>query len=86
MKRTTVVLPDDLYQLMERERRRRDVSVATIMREALAAYLGVTEEPRHIPFAGIGDSGHHDTGRRVREILAIRLQHAATFHILPENL
>jgi hypothetical protein len=69
MKRTTVVLPDELFQLMERERRRRDVSAATIMREALAAYLGVTGEPRHIPFAGLGDSGYRDTGRRIREIL-----------------
>jgi hypothetical protein len=76
MKRTTVVLPDDLYHLMERERRKRDVSAATIMREALAAYLGATDEPRHIPFAGIGDSGHHDTGRRIREILREESGHA----------
>lgn len=69
MKRTTVVLPDDLYYLLERERRRRDVSTATLLREAVAAYLGVSKEPRRIPFAALGDSGHHDTGRRIREIL-----------------
>ncbi|MGE0541058.1 MAG: CopG family transcriptional regulator [Dehalococcoidia bacterium] len=76
MKRTTVVLPDDLYQLMERERRRRDVSAAAIMREALAAYLNATNEPRHIPFAGLGESGYHDTGRRIREILREEWGHA----------
>ena len=69
MKRTTVVLPDDLHVLLERERRRRDVSAAAIIREALAAYLGVSDQPRRLLFAALGRSGYHDTARRAKEIL-----------------
>jgi hypothetical protein len=76
MKRTTIVLPDDLYYLLERERRRRDVSAATIVREALAAHLGMDGRPREIPFAALGRSGTHNTGRRAKEILREELGHA----------
>jgi Arc/MetJ-type ribon-helix-helix transcriptional regulator len=69
MKRTTVVLPDELSTMLERERRRRGVSAAEIVREALTIYLGATDQPRHIPFAALGNSGQRDTGRRLREIL-----------------
>jgi hypothetical protein len=75
MKRSTVVLPDDLFQMLERERRRRDVPAATILREALAAYLGMTQQPRQIPFAALGRSGSRDTGRRAKEILREELGH-----------
>lgn len=76
MKRTTVVLPDALYQRLARERRRRDVSTAEIIRAALTAYLGMTDQPRHIPFAALGNSGYSDTGRRAKEILREELGRA----------
>lgn len=67
MTRTTIALPDERHDRLERERRRR---------EALAAYLpsGAAQprtdgEPRHIPFAALGASGFHDDSRRVKEIL-----------------
>lgn len=62
MKRTTILLPDDLAYLLDRERRRRGVSTAEIVREAIAAYFNITSEPRQIPFAALGDSGLTDVG------------------------
>ena len=68
MKRTTIVLPDDLAALLERERRRRGVSTAAIVREALDAYLAPPTRP--LPFVALGRSGYQTTGRDVEEILA----------------
>ncbi|MBI2864494.1 MAG: CopG family transcriptional regulator [Chloroflexi bacterium] len=70
MKRTTVVIPDDLASLLDLERRRSNRSVAEIIREALARYLeGEGMEPRRLPFAALGRSGHHDTAREAEAIL-----------------
>ncbi len=71
MKRTTVVLPEDLAALVEFERQRRHQSAGQIIREALAAYL--TGEPvrqKRLRFAALGRSGHRDTARQAEEILA----------------
>ena len=68
MKRTTIVLPDELAALLERERRRRGVSTAAIVREALDAYLAPPTQP--LPFVALGRSGHRDTGQDMEEILA----------------
>lgn len=62
MKRTTVLLPDDLAYLLDRERRRRGVSAAAIVREAVAAHFNISSEPRVLPFAGLGNSGLTDLG------------------------
>ncbi|MBI2864933.1 MAG: CopG family transcriptional regulator [Chloroflexi bacterium] len=40
MKRTTLVIPDDLASLLDLERRRSNRSIAEIVREALTRYLG----------------------------------------------
>ena len=71
MKRTTIALPDELAALLEQEQRRRAVPAATIIREALTAYLprrGSASE--QLPFVGIGRSGAHDTAREAEAILA----------------
>jgi hypothetical protein len=69
MARITVVISDDLYALIQQERRRREVSVATVIRDALKAYLGGSDQPRDIPWAGVGRSGRSDIAARVEEIL-----------------
>jgi len=69
MKRITLIVPDDLNVRLQHERRRRDVSVATVVREALEAYLGASDRPREIPWAGAGRSGRSDIAARVEEIL-----------------
>jgi hypothetical protein len=70
MKRITIVVPDDLNALLQEERRRRDVPVAEVVRDALEAYLVKKDTPRKLPFAGLGRSGRHDISERVEEILA----------------
>lgn len=70
MKRTTISLPDEVSLLLEREARRRGTSVSDIARQALMAYLGLSQGPRHLPFVGLGSSGHRHTARDMEEILA----------------
>jgi Arc/MetJ-type ribon-helix-helix transcriptional regulator len=70
MKRTTVSLPDDLAAAVEREARRRRVSVSAVARRALAEHLGMDGERRRISFAAIGHSGQRATARDAEEILA----------------
>lgn len=71
MKRTTIVIPDELASLLELERRRRDLSMTAIVREALSAYLiGQTATAKRLPFAALGHSGQHDVARRAEDIIA----------------
>lgn len=71
MKRTTVVIPDELAVLLDVERRRRDTSVAQIVREALEAYLRPeSNKPKPLRFAALGHSGQHDTAREAEAIIA----------------
>jgi Arc/MetJ-type ribon-helix-helix transcriptional regulator len=70
MKRTTISLPDDLAQALEREARRRSTSVSEVTRDALTEHFGLTPgEPRELPFAALGRSGHNTTGRDMEELL-----------------
>ena len=68
MKRTTISMPDDLAAALEREARRRNVSVSQIAREAIETRLGRGVR-RRIPFASLGRSGHHTTAQDIEEIL-----------------
>jgi metal-responsive CopG/Arc/MetJ family transcriptional regulator len=70
MKRTTVMLPDDLAYLLEFERRRRDQSTAEIVRRALEAYLSAGGmRPKRLRFAALGASGQRETGRQAEAIV-----------------
>jgi Arc/MetJ-type ribon-helix-helix transcriptional regulator len=71
MKRTTISLPEELATAVEREARRRRVSVSEIARRALAAHLGMDgSKRRRLPFAALGSSGQPDVAERIEEILA----------------
>jgi hypothetical protein len=71
MKRTTISLPDDLAAAMEREARRRHVSISEVARECLAARFQPSSEGRRkLPFIGIARGGDTDTSERIEEILA----------------
>ena len=70
MNHTTVALPDELAELLDEERQRRAVPAATIIREALTAYLPRRDGASgQLPFIGIGRSGAHDTAREAEAIL-----------------
>lgn len=70
MKRTTISLPDDLAQSLQREARRRDISTSELTRQALRQHLGLTPgHARALPFAAIGRSGHTNTAREMEALL-----------------
>jgi Arc/MetJ-type ribon-helix-helix transcriptional regulator len=69
MTRTTVSLPDDLATLLAREARRRETSVSDVVRRAVEAFLGASDEPRRLPFAALGRSGRRHTVRDAEKIL-----------------
>jgi predicted transcriptional regulator len=70
MKRTTISLPDDVADAVEREARRRRVSVSYVVRETLAQRLGRTTGRRELAIAALGRSGHRTTARDAEEVLA----------------
>jgi predicted transcriptional regulator len=70
MKRTTISLPDELATALQREARRRRVSVSEVARQALSEHLGLDGRKRHLPFVALGRSGYSDTAERMEEILA----------------
>ena len=71
MHRITVSLPEDMAAVLVREADRAGTSVSEIVRRAVSAALGVgDEEPRTLPFAGIGRSGERHTARNAEDILA----------------
>lgn len=70
MRRTTISLPDDLARAVERERLRRHTTTSALTREALEHHLGLnSSEPRPLPFANLGHSGHRNTARDMETLL-----------------
>jgi predicted transcriptional regulator len=70
MKRTSISLPDDLAQALEREAQRQHASVSEVARAALAQHLGLIEgSPRELAFAELGRSGRRTTARDMEQLL-----------------
>lgn len=71
MRRTTISLPDEIADALEREARRRSQPASAIAREALTEYLGIggPGDRRELPFAGLGRSGHAHIGRDMEALL-----------------
>ena len=70
MTRTTITLPDHLAVALRRAARRRGTSVSSVVRDALALHLGLSDEPRSLPFRALGRSGQRTTGRDFEDVLA----------------
>jgi predicted transcriptional regulator len=71
MRRTTISIPDDLAATLDREARRRRVSVSSLAREALREHFGTASGRRELPFAALGRSGHRSTARDIESILEV---------------
>lgn len=71
MRRTTISLPDELADALEREARRRSLAASAITRDALTRYLGLggLGDRRELPFAALGRSGHSNTASEMEELL-----------------
>jgi Ribbon-helix-helix protein, copG family len=71
MRRTTILLDDDLAEQLDYERRRRNQSTTAIVREALTEYLaGGRGGVKRPGFIAIGRSGQRDTAGNADTILA----------------
>lgn len=70
VKRTTIMLPDDLDARLRHEARRRGVSIADVARRAIEEQLPEPDQSGRLSFFGVGRSGQRDTARRAEEILA----------------
>lgn len=71
MRRTTVTLPDDLVEALERAARRGHTSVSEVVRTMLAAQLGMTAGgERPLAFANLGRSGQRHVARDMEAQLA----------------
>jgi len=70
MKRTTVFLDDALLRALKRLAARRQVSFATVVREAASAYVAAPGLANAMPsVAGRFASGRTDTASRAHELL-----------------
>lgn len=67
VKRTTVMLPDDVDARLRVEARRRGVPIAEVVREAVERHLPVPEPGRLLSFFAIGEGGPPDASERVDE-------------------
>lgn len=71
MKRTTIVLPDDLDTQLRYEARRRGVSMTELAREAITEYLvQATGEGEDLSIFDLGDGGATDVGRNSERYVA----------------
>ena len=70
MKRTTIFLDEALLSALKRLAARRDVSFATVVREAATAYIATPAPAHAVPsVAGSYASGTTDTASRADDLL-----------------
>lgn len=70
MKRTTIFLPEQTLKQLHRVAQRKNISAATLVREAVAQYLNAPATTATLPsIAGQFASGRSDTSERVDELL-----------------
>ncbi len=74
MKRTTIMLPDDIEARLRLEARRRGVPIAQVVREAVARELAEPEPGRPLGFFGVGEGGPADASERVDEYVTRALR------------
>jgi predicted DNA-binding protein len=69
MKRTTIMLPDDVDARLRLEARRRGQSIARVAREAIERELPAPTDGR-LGFFAVGDGSPRDASERVDELVA----------------
>jgi hypothetical protein len=67
MKRTTVMLPDQLEARLRIEARRRGVPIAEVVREAVERHLPAPQPGRRLSFFAVGEGGPANASERVDE-------------------
>jgi len=77
MKRTTIMLPDDVEERLRREARRRGVPLAQVVREAVERHLPAPEPGRRLSFFAFGEGGPADASERVDEYVRLAMRSRA---------
>jgi hypothetical protein len=67
VKRTTIMVPDDLDALMRQEARRRGVSIADVARRALERDLPGPPKEGRLSFFAVGAGGPDDVSEHVED-------------------
>ena len=70
VKRTTIMLPDDVDARLRLEARRRGTSIADVAREAIERQLPPESEPGELAFLAIGEGGPANVAERADEYVA----------------
>jgi plasmid stability protein len=70
MRRTTIMLPDELDERLRLEARRRGTSIADVAREAIERQLPPASRPGGLSFFAIGDGRPRDVSEHVDEHVA----------------
>lgn len=68
MRRTTIMLPEDVDARLRLEARRRGTSVAEVAREAIEKQLPAQPDGR-LSFFAVGDGSPRDASERVEELV-----------------
>ena len=74
MKRTMILIPDELDARLRLEAARRGVSLAEVSREALEAYLAPHAASGVLGFFAVGDGAPDDVSERVDEFVALAVR------------
>jgi hypothetical protein len=69
MKRTTIMLPDELDGRLRLEARRRGVSIADVARTAIEHELSLPPKSGRLGFFAIGEGSPDDASERVDELV-----------------
>ena len=67
MKRTTIMLSEEVEARLRLEARRRGVPIAEVVREAVERHLPAPKPGRPLSFFGVGEGGPADASERVDE-------------------
>jgi hypothetical protein len=81
VKRTTIMLPDELDLRLRLEAKRRSVSIADIAREAIERHVTPSRPEGALSFFAIGEGSPGDASERVDELVGdaiARRDHAAS--------
>ena len=78
VKRTTIMLPDDVDLRLRHEAKRRGVSIAEVAREAIDRHVPSPRPDGRLGFFAVGDGSPADASQRVDEVVgdAIRRRDA----------
>jgi predicted transcriptional regulator len=78
VKRTTIMLTDDLDARLRREAKRRGASIADVAREAIDRHVPARPADGRLGFFAIGDGSPADASERVEELVgeAVRARDA----------